>query len=56
MPSTDIDGSPIVILTQPEAEALYQACRELSAFERLLLGQMRAANKIARQLNLTLLE
>ena len=56
MPSTDIDGSPIVILSQTEAKALYEACRELSAFERLLLDQMKAANKIARQLTLTLLE
>jgi hypothetical protein len=56
VPSTDIDGSPIVILAQAEAKALYEACRELSAFERLRLDHMKAANKIARELNLTLLE
>jgi hypothetical protein len=56
VPSTDIDGSPIVILTQEEAKTLYDACRELSAFERLSWNQAKAANKIARELKLTPLE
>lgn len=56
MPSTDIDGSPIVVLSQAEAKALYEACRELVGFERLRLDHMKAANKIAHQLNLMPLE
>lgn len=56
MPSTDIDGSPIVILSEAEAEA--------SAVYRLLTSipelcgpeEEKIVNKIARDLNLPSLE
>ncbi len=57
MPSTDIDGSPIVILSETEARTFYNMlARSLKEHGTLIGGEKTAAAKIARDLKLPPLE
>jgi hypothetical protein len=53
MPSTDVDGSKIVILTEAEARRVYEYLDGPSPRDPL---EQRLADKIARDLNLPLLD
>jgi len=52
MPSTDIDGSPIVILSEVEGKALLNLLRWAWEWSPLNDALQRVAAKIARDLNL----
>ena len=56
MPNTDIDGSTIVILSQAEARRVYEFLRDVAGGEGLDLLEHKLAAKIARDLDLPLLE
>lgn len=56
MPSTDIDGSVIVILSEAEASRVYDYLRTIAARFGLDVLEHELAHKIARDLNLTPLE
>ncbi len=56
MPSTDIDGSPIVILTATEARRVYKYLYDIAAGEGLDTLEGKLASKIARDLELPPLE
>jgi hypothetical protein len=50
MPSTDIDGSVIVILSETEARTIAHLLSTLSGYRPLSEIEHRIANKIARDL------
>ena len=56
MPSTDIDGSPIVVLSQTEAQRVYEFLRDVAGGDGLDMLEHRLAAKIARDLELPPLE
>ena len=56
MPSTDIGGSVIVILSTDEARRVYEFLRDVAAREGLDKLEQRLAAKIARDLQLPPLE
>jgi hypothetical protein len=56
MPSTDIDGSVIVILSTAEARRVYEFLRHVAAGKGLDTLEHRLAAKIARDLGLPPLE
>lgn len=56
MPSTDIDGSPIVILGEVEAKAVLNLLRWAWEWSPLNAPLQKVAAKIARDLNLEPLE
>jgi len=57
MPSTDVDGGIIVILSKEEAEAFYRLLKcQLDCYHDLAGAERRAADKLARDLNLPPLE
>jgi len=56
MPSTDIDGSAIVILSAAEARRVYEHLREIAGGPGLDALEHKLAAKIARDLRLPPLE
>jgi len=56
MPSTDTDGSPIVILSHAEAKRIYEFLRDVAGGNGLDMLEHKLAAKIARDLGLPLLE
>jgi len=56
MPSTDIDGSVIVILSTAEAKRVYEHLRDVAGGPGLDALEHNLAVKIARDLGLPLLE
>ena len=56
MPSTDIDGSLIVILTTAEARRVYEYLHNIAAGDGLDPLERKLATKIARELELPTLE
>lgn len=56
MPSTDVDGSVIVILSATEARRVYDHLREIAGGPGLDALEHNLAAKIARDLNLPPLE
>jgi hypothetical protein len=56
MPSTDIDGSPIVILSALEAERMYEYLFEVSLVRKLDLLEVQLAGRIAASLDFAPLE
>ena len=56
MPSTDIDGSTIVILTTAEAQRVYEFLRDIAAGVGLNTLEHKLAAKIARDLELPSLD
>lgn len=56
MPSTDIDGSVIVILSTAEARRVYEHLREIAGGPGLDALEHKLAAKIARDLGLPPLE
>ena len=56
MPSTDIDGSVIVILSTAEAHRVYEFLRDVAAGDGLDTLEHTLATKIARDLGLRPLE
>jgi hypothetical protein len=56
MPSTDIDGGVIVILSAAEARRVYDHLREIAGGSGLDLLEHNLAAKIARALKLATLE
>jgi hypothetical protein len=56
MPSTDIDGTVIVILSAAEARRVYEHLRAIAGGPGLDALEHRLADKIARDLNLPTLD
>jgi len=56
MPSTDTDGSVIVVLSTAEAQRVYELLRDMAAGEGLNTLEHRLAAKVARDLGLPPLE
>ena len=56
MPSTDIDGSVIVILTTAEARRVYEYLHDIAVGDGLDTLERKLAAKIARDLELPTLE
>lgn len=56
MPSTDIDGSPIVTLSQAEAQRVYEFLRDMAGGVGLSTLEHKLAAKIVRDLGLPPLE
>lgn len=56
MPSTDVDGSPIVILNEAEARKVYCLLTIIRQERRLTTVERKIVNKIARDLSLPSLE
>ena len=57
MPSTDIDGRVIVVLSKEEAEVFYLLLKfQLDCYHDLAGAEATAARKLARDLNLPPLE
>ncbi len=56
MPSTDIDGSVMVVLSTAEARRVYEHLREIAGGPGLNALEHRLAAKIARDLKLPPLE
>ena len=56
MPNTDIDSSTIVILSQAEAQRVYEFLRDVAGSDGLDILEHKLAAKIARDLDLPILE
>ena len=56
MPSTNISGSTIVILSQGEAQRVYEFLRDVAGGNGLDMLEHKLAAKIARDLDLPALE
>jgi len=52
MPSTDIDGSPIVILSEARGKTILGTYRYLNSVNMILPQEREVAEKIAKELNL----